>query len=991
MDTLFAIFRPLSINMKIKFSLILLLVGSYAANVAAQTQYAWKTATSGGYTYKYVTGDPTHSRFYTLKNGLTVILSPTAKQPRVQAYIAVKAGSKTDPADHTGLAHYLEHMMFKGTDKFGSLNWAKEKPLLDKIDNLYEQYNSTTDEAKRKEIYKEIDKTSGEAAKFGIANEYDKMMASMGGQNSNAFTSFEQTVYTEDIPSSAVDKFLVMQAERFRMPVLRIFHTELEAVYEEKNRGLDNDGRKAQEAMFEALFPNNNYGKQTTIGTIEHLKNPSLKAIRKYYYDYYVPNNMGVILSGDFNPDVMIKKVAANFNYMKPAKVPAYTFAPEQPITSPVKREVFGPNPENLTIAYRFPGAVTRDARLLTLVGSILTNGKAGLFDLDLTKKQKLLSASAFPYVLKDYSALMLRGNPVKGQSLDDVKALMLAEIDKLKKGEFSDDLIQSIVNNQKISIIGQNESYVERASNLMSDFTSGVDWRVDVASVNELSKVTKAQVVAFANKYLNDNNYVIVYKRQGEDKNVLKVEKPPITPVEVNAGEQSAFVKRIDAMPANAIQPVFLDFNKDIQRAKSGPVDVLSIQNKDNSLFRTYYRFDMGSWNSKILPYAASYLQFLGTDKMSAEDISKAFYKLASTFNISAGTENTHVVLTGLQENFGGTVTLFENLLANCKADETALNNYKTRLKKGRENAKLNKSAIMQGLVNYAQYGINNPFNNVLTDAELDNLKAQDLVDLLHNLVKYKHTILYYGPNTAAQTAATMTTLHKVPASFIPYPEAKKFIRQVPVQNQVLFANYDMVQAEINWIRNEQPFDAAKTPSVEMLNNYFGSGMGSIVFQNIRESKALAYSTYASYNQAGKTADNDSFTAYVGTQADKMNEAVKAMNELLNNMPESEKGITTARENIRKSIETQRITQDDILFTYLDAKKKGLDYDQRKNTFAAINKITLNDIKNFHNTELKDKPYTYCIVASDKRVTDADLQKFGELAKPDLKTLFGY
>jgi predicted Zn-dependent peptidase len=977
--------------MKIKLSLILLLLGSYTAKVAAQTQYVWKTATTGGYTYKYVTNDPTQARFYTLKNGLTVILSPTNKQPRIQAYIAVKAGSKTDPADHTGLAHYLEHMMFKGTDKFGSLNWAKEKPLLDKIDDLYEQYNSTKDEAKRKEIYKEIDKTSGEAAKFGIANEYDKMMAAMGGQGSNAFTSFEQTVYTEDIPGSAVDKFLTMQAERFRAPVLRIFHTELEAVYEEKNRGLDNDGRKAQEAMFEALFPNNNYGKQTTIGTIEHLKNPSLKAIRKYYYDYYVPNNMGIILSGDFNPDVMIKKVAAHFNYMAPKAVPAYTFAPEAPITSPVKRDIYGPNPENLTIAFRFPGANTKDARMLSLIGSILTNGKAGLFDLDLTKKQKLLSASASPYVLKDYSVLMLRGNPVKGQSLDDVKALMLAEIDKLKKGEFAADLIPSIVNNLKKSTIQQNENYGNRAGNLMSDFTSGVDWRVDLASINELAKVDIAQVTAFANKYLTANNYVIVYKHQGEDKNILKVEKPPITPVEVNAGEQSAYVKKINAMLDNPIQPLFLDYAKDIQRAKAGKVDVLSVQNKDNAIFRMYYRFDMGSWNNKLLPVAAAYLQFLGTDKMSAEDISKAFYKLASTYSISASPENTNVNIGGLQENFSATVTLLENLLANCQPDEKALASYKARLKKVRENQKLNKGAIMQGLVNYAQYGINNPFNNVLTDEEIENIKAQDLVDILHSLVNYKHTILYYGPQTAVQTGTTLAKLHKTPASFLPYPAAKKFTRVKPGENQVLFANYDMVQAEINWIRNEEPYDVAKTPAAELLNNYFGSGISSIIFQNIRESKALAYSTYAYYSQAAKKGENDSFVAYVGTQADKMNEAIKAMNELLNSMPESEKGLLAARDNVRKSIETERVTQDDILFNYLDAKQRGLDYDLRKNTFTAINKLGLADVKAFHDAELKDKPYTYCIVASEKRVSDEDLKKYGVLSKPDLKTIFGY
>lgn len=977
--------------MKLKNLLFITCVLVSSSAAFAQSAFVWKQASTNGYSYKYVTNDPAHARFYTLKNGLTVILSATPKQPRIQTYIAVKAGSKTDPADHTGLAHYLEHMMFKGTDKYGSLDWSKEKPLLDKIDNLYEQYNKTTDEVKRKEIYKQIDQTSGEAAKFAIANEYDKMMAGMGAQGSNAFTSFEQTVYTEDIPSTAVDKFLSLQAERFRAPVLRIFHTELEAVYEEKNRTLDSDPNKVQEAMFAALFPNNNYGRQTTIGTVEHLKNPSLKAIRNYYYSYYVPNNMGFIMSGDFNPDVMIKKIDQHFGYMVPKTVPTYTYAPEKSITSPVKKEVTGPNPENLTIAFRFPGANTRDAKLLNLLGDILTNGKAGLFDLDLTKKQKLLSARAVSYNLKDYSALVLQGNPVKDQSLDEVKALMLAEIGKLKKGEFADDLIPSIVNNDKKNIIQANENYGSRAGNLMSAFTSGLDWQTSVAQVNELSKVTKPQIVAFANKYLNDNDYVVVYKRQGEDKNIVKVDKPAITAVAVNREAQSDFLKSINAMPNNLVQPMWLDYNRDIQRAKAGPADVLAVQNKENSLFRLYYRYDMGSWNTKLLPIAAQYLQFLGTDKMSAEDFSKAFYKLAASYTISPGTDITTVSINGLQENFNQALSLYEDLIANCKPDAKALEGLKIRLKKTRENAKLNKAAIMAGLVSYAQYGEQNPFNNVLSNEELDNLKADDLVALLHNLSSYRHMVLYYGPQTVTAAAATIAKLHHLPAQFTAYPEAKKFKRSNPEKTRVLFSDFDMVQAEINWVRNESAYDAAKTPTIELYNNYFGGGMSGIVFQTIRESKALAYSTYAYYAAPAKKEDPNYFVAYVGTQADKFNDAIKGMNELLTDLPESEKIVMVARQNIRKSLETDRVIQDGILFSYLNAQRHGLDYDDRKNTYASIDKLNYADIKNFHDSEIKNKPFTYCVVASDKRVSDTDLKKYGELTKLNTTTIFGY
>lgn len=953
--------------------------------------FQWKEAQSNGYTYKYVTNDPTSARYYTLKNGLTVILSPTKKDPRIQTFIATKAGSKTDPADHTGLAHYLEHMLFKGTDQFGSKDWAKEKPLLDQIDALYEKYNSTTDEAKRKEIYKEIDKVSGEAAKYAIANEYDKMMSGMGADGTNAFTSYEQTVYTEDIPANVTDKFLALQAERFRQPILRLFHTELEAVYEEKNRGLDNDGRKVLESMFAAMFPNNNYGKQTTIGTIEHLKNPSLKAIREYYNNYYVPNNMGIIMSGDFNPDEMIAKIDKAFSYMKNKPVPAYNPGQESPIMAPITREVYGPNPENIMIGFRFPGATTKDARMLNFIGSMLTNGQAGLIDLDLVKKQKLLSAYAFPYVLKDYSALLLQGNPTEGQSLDDVKNLLLQEIDKLRKGEFSDDLIQSIVNNEKKNVIQKYEKYTSRAESLMDEFTSEVDHKTQLQYIEEISKLTKKDIMDFASKYLKDNNYVAVYKRKGEDKNIVKVDKPTITPVSVNREDQSPFLKKIDEMPEAPISPVWLNFEKDIAKSKVKSVDVLSVKNTDNDLFRLYYYFDAGKWNNKILPLAAEYLQYLGTKNKSSEDISKEFYKLASSFNVSAGNEETYVTLEGLNENFDKTAALFEDLIKNCVADQKALDSYKVRLKKSRANAKQNKGSIMSGLRSYAQYGPQNPFNNVLSDAELDALKAEDLVNVLHDLFNFKHKILHYGPKSANEVASSLTLIHKVPASLKEMPKSKTFTQIPTDKNKVLFAHYDMVQAEIFWVRNSDPYNVSITPTVNLFNNYFGGGMGSVVFQTIRESKALAYSTYSYFSLPGKKEDKDMIMAYVGTQADKFNESTTAMNELLTTLPKSDQLFETAKSGLKKTIASERITQDGIIFTYLRAQKLGNNTDIRKNTYEQAPKLTFADINSFHDKEMKGKSYTYCLVASQDKVNEADMQKLGEVKKLNLTEIFGY
>ena len=969
----------------------ILMLFAAAVMFSAQAQdYQWKEAKSGGYTYKYVTNDPTQARFYTLKNGLTVILSPTKKDPRIQAYVATKAGSKTDPATNTGLAHYLEHMLFKGTDKYGSLDWAREKVELDKIDALYEQYNKTKDETKRKAIYRQIDSISGVASKFAIANEYDKMMSAMGAQGTNAWTSFEETVYTDDVPASSLDKYLAVQAERFRNPQLRIFHTELEAVYEEKNRSLDSDGSKVFETLFSNLFQNHNYGKQTTIGTVEHLKNPSLVEIRKYFNTYYVPNNMGVVMSGDFNPDETIAKIDKAFSYMQYKPIPKYTFQPEVPFTAPVIKEITGPDAESISIGFRLPGNKDKDVLLADLVGSILTNGKAGLLDLNLVKKQKLLRASAFTYTLQDHGVLWLSAAPTTGQSLEEVKTLVLQEIENLKKGNFDADLLPSIVNNIKKQKIQETEKYGDRASSLVNAFTSELDWKDQVAYVNDLSKIKKEDVVAFANKYLG-NNYVAVLKRKGENKNPQKIEKPSITPVETNADKQSSFVKMINDMPNTPSQPVFLNFDKDIQKSKIGKAEVLYVPNTDNQLYRLRYRYKIGSLNDLKQPLAAQYIQFLGTDKKSAEDISKEFYKIASSFSVSTGEEYTTVNIEGLQENFDQAVKLYEELVLNAKPSEEALAALKARIAKSRKDAKANKGAILNGLTSYALYGPKNKFNNTLSDAELNAVTAQELVDRMKNLNNYEQTVIYYGPESLKNLTAKLGSLHMVPANFAVAAPAKTFKQQAQSKNQVLFTDYDMVQAETRWIRNTTAYDPAQTTLVNVFNNYFGGGMGSIVFQTIRESKALAYSTYGYYVQPQKKSDQYYMMSYVGSQADKFGDAVGAMNELLTKMPELSDNLELAKSQVKKDIQTERVMQDDIIFRYLAAQQLGLKDDIRKEMYTSVDKITMADVKKFHTTHFSGKPYTYALVASEKNVKMDDLKKIGEVKKISLEELFGY
>ena len=362
----------------------LTLIGALTMTTAQKFETK-KITDKAGYTYETVLNDKNGVRIYTLKNGLKVYLAQNFDAPKIQTYIPVRTGSNNDPADNTGLAHYLEHMMFKGTSKLASADWAKEKPLLDEISRLYEQHKAEQNPEKKKEIYKKIDEVSQEASKYAIANEYDKAISSLGASGTNAHTWLDETVYKNNIPNNELEKWLKVEKERFSELVLRLFHTELEAVYEEFNRAQDNDSRLVNYELMDALFPKHPNGQQTTIGKSEHLKNPSMIAIHKYFDTYYVPNNYAMVLVGDLDFDKTIKLVDQYFGSFEYKELPMKKMVTEEPMTKIVERTVKSPSAPRLQLAWRTDSYGTHDARLAEIVANLLSNsGETGLIDLNI-------------------------------------------------------------------------------------------------------------------------------------------------------------------------------------------------------------------------------------------------------------------------------------------------------------------------------------------------------------------------------------------------------------------------------------------------------------------------------------------------------------------------------------------------------------------------------------------------------------------------------
>ena len=953
-------------------------------------------ASCSSHKYETVKGDPMNTKIYTLDNGLKIYMTVNKETPRVQTYIAVKVGSKNDPKETTGLAHYLEHLMFKGSESFGTSDYAAEKPLLDSIKALFEIYRTKTDPEERKAIYHQIDSISYEASKIAIPNEYDKLMAIIGAENTNAFTSNDMTVYQEDIPSNEIDNWAKIEADRFIHPVIRGFHTELEAVYEEKNMSLTQDNSKAMEALDAALFPHHPYGLQTTLGTQEHLKNPSIVNIENYRANFYVPNNVAICVSGDFDPDTFVATIEKYFGEWKPnPNIKYLEYEPEQAITTPVQKDVYGLDAEFVMLGWRVPGANDHlRSEVGDLVGDILYNGQAGLGDLNLIQAQKLNGFYGFNYTRPDYGEFMLVGYPREGQTLDEVRDLMLGQVAKLRSGDFDESLIQATINNYKLSNMRELENNEDRAMSFVQSFINGHDWKDDALQMRRLEKVTRQQIIDWANEHLGANSYVAVYKRIGEDKGIEKIAAPAITPIETNRDKQSEFLTEIQNTPVQPIEPVFIDFSKDMSKGSVAEgIEFLYKKNETNDITTLNCVFNKGSQDDPRLSLAFDYLSYLGTPTRTAEQIRKEMYDLACTQRLSCGSTQSYLGVSGLDENIGKALDIVEDLIFNALPDTTVLAELKSDIFKSRSDNKLNQRACFSALQKYIFYGPEFIRKTTLTNEQVAALTSDELLQAVRDLYGKGHDILYYGPSDESAAKKTLAEHHRISEN--PEPLAKAFpaVRRVE-SSEVFIAPYDANQFYyLQYSDRGETFSVANDPWTRMYNTYFGSGMGAIVFQEMREARGLAYSASAYLSDLGHKGCDYIFYAFIASQNDKVKEAVEAFDSIINDMPESEKAFEVAKTSLLTSIRTGRTTGFGVLSEYLDLQDYGLTEDREKAVFEQVQGMTLADVKAFQEKWIKGRKYVYGILGNqnDPKFDNEFVSTLGPVTELTLEEIFGY
>ena len=951
-------------------------------------------AVSGCSRYETVRDDAQQTLIYTMDNGMKVFMSVNKERPRIQTYIAVKVGSKNDPSETTGLSHYLEHIMFKGTEQFGTLDYAAEKPMLDEIERLFEVYRKTTGEAERAAVYHQIDSVSYEASKLAIPNEYDKLMAIIGSEGSNAWTSDDATVYTEDIPTNQIDNWARIQADRFRHCVIRGFHTELEAVYEEKNLSMTRDSDKLWEALAQALYPHHPYGQQTTIGTQEHLKNPSITNVKAHRATYYVPNNIAVCVSGDFDPDEMVAALEKYFGDWKPnPDIPELQFEPEEPITTPVVREVYGLESENVALAWRLPGASDLGTSAVAeIAGSILYNGSAGLMDIDINQQQKALGVYGGFESQPDYSSFMALGSPKQGQTLEELRDLILAEVARLREGDFDESLIQATINNVKLSKMRQLESNSARANAYVDAFIAGIPWKDACREMERLEAVTKEDVVAFAQKYLGANAYAVVYKRQGEDAGVQKISAPKITPIVTNRDKSSAFLTEVQNSTVPPIEPVFVDFSRDMSRFTLAPgAEVLYKHNELNDIFTLTGYYNRGLMQDPALGVAFDYLSYLGTPELSSEEIASRMYALACNFSTGAADTRSSFRVTGLGENLPEALGLLEDLVQHAQPDEAVLAALKADLLKARSDAKQSQRSCYSALSDYVNYGPDYVRSTTLSDAALMALTSEELLAKVRAVFDLGHELLYYGPMSETELKEALAASHHVAEGAQILPEQHPHLQLTPA-DRVLVAQYDAPMIYyFQYSDRGERYDASQAPVIALYNEYFGGGMNAVVFQELREARGLAYSASATLAAPAWEDDTYGFTAFIATQTDKMRLAAEGFAQIINEMPQSEAAFSVAKDAVLNRLRTRRTTGMNVLYSYLSCRNRGLAEPEDRAVFEQVQQLTLADVVAAQERWAKDRKYTYAILGNTPDLDMKFLSTLGPVQKLSLEEIFGY
>ena len=930
---------------------------------------------------------------YRLENGLTVCLNEDHSQPKVFGAVVVKAGAKDCP--DTGIAHYFEHMMFKGTDRIGTLDYESEKVLLDSIAMKYDELAMTEDTAARARLQKEINELSIRSSEYVIPNEFNRLINRFGGSGLNAATSYDATIYFNTFSPQYMVQWAEINSERLINPVFRLFQSELETVYEEKNMYGDFIGGQVMDTLMARYFGPHPYA-YPIIGSTKNLKNPRLTEMHKFFEDYYVASNMALILSGDFDAQQVMPILEKAFSRIRSGNAPKQEKVMLPPFNGRETMKVKFPIPfiKAMGLGFRGVSANHEDQVALNIAVNLLNNANGTGYLDKLMVEHKLMGALAINESMNEAGILAVAIMPkLLIQSYSSAEKMVWDEINRVKNGDFSDEMFNSLKLEQKRQYASSLENIDSRATIMMNLFSQGKSWNDYLNEVARIESITKEDVVRVAQKYFS-NNYLCVTKSTGKypKDNLPKPAFSPVVPR--NADASSSYAKQLEKIPEQQVAPRIIDFEKDVKTSKLTPlVTLYTTPNPLNDIFTLNISYGIGALEQPELMQLTNYLQLLGTESLSFEQFRSRLQSIGSTLAFDVTPDAFVMKVTGFDNHIDETMKLVGDFIRHAKADDK-------KLRQIVDDAKVSEKAffksgdnVASALLEQVKYGDQSRYLRKLSLSQIKKLKGKDMLAIYDKVRSVQCDLHYCGTLPVEKVIGTIrqhlplerTTV----ASNSPYyRELKQYDRPT-----VFFIDMpDMAQSIVyGYVKGDPVDDKASRHASRLFSVYFGGDMSSLMFQEIREFRSFAYRTSGRYqlpNHAHKGTAG-SFTAMLSTQSDKTLDALGVLDSLIREMPLKPERMEAVKQTLVNRINNDYPPFRNLSEKVASARMEGFDRDPAEEFLRDIATMDMQDISRFYREQISGRPVVYVIAGNRKHIDMKKLAEYGTIIKVKKKDIY--
>ena len=939
---------------------------------------------------------------YKLDNGLTVYMWEDHDQPDVQGWTVTRAGSIDEPANATGLAHYLEHMLFKGTDRIGALDWEKEKPLYEQIIALYDTLALTTDPKAREAVQLRINEISREAAQYAATDEFSNLIQGIGGEGLNAFTSYDVTCYMNSFPAYQMERWLTLYADRLTNPVFRSFQAELENVFEEYNMYLDDNSTHTRNFIFGKLYEGHAYARDI-IGYPEDLKNPKLRQLIDFYNTWYVPNNMALILVGDFDIETTKPLVEKTFGQLQTRPLPERT---QYPTTEFLQDERYtaklGYMPE-LYVAYNGVEVGNADELTLEFVSNLLSNSmQIGLLD-QLTLDNKLMYAVAANDARRDQGRFLVIAVPYMDAqtqlytSLKETEKLVMDEVQKLVDGNIDAELVEMVRQNFYQEFDRVMEYPEMKVSLLYNAFSYNQSIDEVLRQKERIAAITMDDIKRVAKQYLGAPKKIFEIEEGTPKKD--KLPKPKIKSLESPKGE-SVYCHYFDSIPAGKLTPTFINYSDIDQDLFYEGVSVYCTPNTKNHIFSLRLKYGVGTYELPLLEYAASLMNMAGikgAPGIKPAELRANLAKLGGKCTYSVSDGYFYVDIEGNEDNLEKIIEMvnLHMMFPNFDSEnDMLLNNIKGQVYSSRQVEQRNTDMVADAAFDFVRYGENSPYlkRPALMEEVLQMTPAQ-LEGVLHQVQNYELEIHYAGALPALDVKNIL--YNKLSLNNNVRPSMSPVERPlVPITEDKIYflPDAEMQQAKVYFLIDGEPYAVKDAVNYMAFNEYFGGGFSGLVMNEIREKRSMAYSAYGHFSRPPKQGQMTKFVGYVGTQSDKVADAIDVYMSLLDSMPQYPETMENIRTVLRQSVlsnkptfrnKSQRMTANMLL---------GYKVDPAMLQVRDIQRLSFENVVSFYEQRVKGKPIAIIVMGDPKLIDQKVLKaKYGKINKLSKSQLFSY